>query len=261
MSSGSTSSTSSTPTPGSWDDVAKLGEYILDQLGRDHRSDNLLVHWVAHRLAEHMRTAETSDDPRERDAARDAAALLIAQLWQARGGWPQGWPPDAVRKFVEGVRPAAGQSYGEGVPQLPPWLSTLVELELLHREELTAWLNGALLEVGADELKRALDTAPDDAPEPAADLLDIQWQLRRHESAEEWIAVHAQEGEDPSRRADRARILERVLKGITERRAALIQRTVKDARRGQRRKPSIQGTRVVSTRRRGSGRRTGEAKR
>ena len=255
----STGSTSSTPTPDSWDDVAKLGEYILDQLGRDHRSDNLLVHWVAHRLAEQMRTAETANDPGERDAARDAAALLIAKLWQARGGWPRGWPPDAAREFVDAVRRTTGQSYAGDVGRLPPWLSTLVELEALHREERAAWLNAALIEVGADELRRAVEAAPDDAPEPQ-DLSDIHWQLRRHENAEEWIAAHKQEDEDPSRRTDRARILGRALEDIAARRMALIERTLKDARRGQRRKPSLQGHRTASPRRRGSRRRSGEAK-
>ena len=259
MSRRSTASTSSTPTLGSWDDLAKLGEYILDQLGRDRRSDNLLVHWVAHRLAEHMHTAETADDPRMRESARDAAALLIAQLWQARDGWPQGWPPDAVREFTDGVGRAAGRSHGEEVVQLPPWLSTLVELDALQSEERAAWLNGALLEVGAHELRRALEAAPDGAPE-TDDLADISWQLRRHENAEDWIAAHAQDGEDPSRRTDRARILERVLEDIAKRRAALIERTLKDARRGQRRKPSHQEIGGVSPRRRASRRRLGESK-
>jgi hypothetical protein len=254
-------SISSTPTPASWDDLANLGEYILDQLGRDSRSDNLLVHWVAHRLAEHIRTAQTADDSDERETASDAVALLIAQLWEARGGWPQGWPPDAVREFTEGVRRAAGQSYGVGreeAVRLPPWLSTLEELKSLHSEEGAAWLNAALVELDADDLRRALEAAPDDTPEPA-DLRDIRLQLRHHEEAENWVAAHAREGEDPSRRSDRARILGRVLEDIAEQRASLIERTLKDARRGQRRKPSPRGGGGASRHRRAAPRRSQQA--
>jgi hypothetical protein len=248
MSRASKPSTSSIPTLGSWDDLAKLGEYILAQLAHDPRSDNLLVHWVAHRLAENMQTAETADNPREREAARDAAALLIAQLWEARAGWPRGWPPDSVRHFVEGVERAAGSSYGEPT-RLPPWLSTLTELETLAREERAAWLNAALLEVGSEELRRALDAAPDSEPTPD-DLSDMRRQLLYHENAEEWIVESADEGEDPSRRADRARILERVLHDIAERRAALVKQTLKDARRGQRRKPAVRDLHLPASPRR-----------
>jgi hypothetical protein len=258
MSSESTAPTSSTLTANSWNDLAKLGEYILDQLGRDRRSEDLLVHWIAHRLAERLHTAETADDPGARDAARESAALLITQLWQARSGWPQGWPPDAVRKFADGVRGATGQSYpDEKVVPLPPWLSTLGELIALQSEEREAWVNGALLELDGDGLRRTLEVAPDDASEPT-DLSDIRRQLRRYEEAEDWIAAHAQDSEDASRRADRARILGRVLEGLAERRAELIERALKDARRGQRRKPALQGARSAAAR--GGGSRRGSRK-
>jgi hypothetical protein len=255
MSKGSTGSISSAPRLESWDDLTKLGEYILDQLGHDRRSDDLLVHWVAHQLAEHMQAAETADDPAERGAAREAAALLIAQLWRARGGWPQGWPPDAVQRFTHGVRHAVAQNHEEEIVQLPPWLSTLAEHAVLQWEERVAWTNAALLELGDDQLRQALEAAPDPAPEPA-DIGGISWQLSRYEKAEEWIADYAQEGEDPSRRKDRAEILGRVLTDISERRASLIERTLKDARRGQRRKPSLQAARIASTGIRGSLRRS-----
>jgi hypothetical protein len=166
----------------------------------------------------------------QRPARRDAAALLIATLWQARGGWPQGWPPDAVREVV-------GPTYGDETPRLPPWLSSLDDLEALHRAERAAWVDAALLEVGADTLRQALDAAPDD-PSQSTDLRDIQWQLRHYDEAEGRIAGLAHDDEEPSRRADRVRIHGRVLEDIAERRATLIERALKDARRGQRRKPS-----------------------
>lgn len=256
MSRASTASTSLTPTPVSFDDLATLGEYILAQLGLDRRSDNLLVHWVAHRLAERMQTAERAENPTERDTARDAAALLIAQLWQARGGWPQGWPPDAVHMFVDGVRTATGQSHGEESVRLPPWLSTLGELDALHQEERATWLDAALLELGADELEQALAAAPNETPEPD-DLSDIRWQVRHHAEAKDSIAARAKEGEDPARRTDRAQILERSLNDIAERRSSLIERTLADARRGLKRKPLRQAVRGTAPRRRRSRRRSG----
>ncbi len=236
MSNRSTGSTSSAPAPDSWDDLAKLGEYILDQLGRDRRSESLLVHWVAHTLAERMQAVSVASEPAEREAAREAASLLIARLWQARGGWPSGWPPDAVREFVDGIPRGKGGHFQEQAPaQLPPWLSTFGELDALQWEEREAWRNGALLEVGDGELRRALDAAT--ASSQASDLDDLRWQLRHHETAAEWFASHAEDGEDIGRRADRARVLERVLNDITARRAALFELTLNDARRGIRRKP------------------------
>jgi hypothetical protein len=209
------------------------------------------VHWIAHQLAEHLLLAETADSAEERDGAREAASLLIAQLWRARGGWPEGWPPDAVRQFAEGVRYATG-SRPQEQRQLPPWVSSLAEHAVLQWEEQAAWTYAALLEVGDTQLQRALDVAPDPAPEPS-DLDEIRWQLSRYEEAAGWIADHAQEGEDPSRRKDRAEILSRVLEDISERRAALIERTIRDTRGGQRRKPSPGAGRPASPGRRVQG--------
>lgn len=237
MSKRSTASTSSTPTAGSWADIAQLGQYILDQLGDDRRSENLLVHWVAHRLAEYMHAAEAATDPEERAASRDAAALLIARLWEARGGWPWGWPPQAVSKLFEGLRGGAAPFYDDEPVPLPPWLSSLGELDALAHEERTAWTYGALLELDGDQLRRALEAAPDNSSKDE-DVEQIREQLRFVEQAQEWIAELAKPNEDATRRADRAQILARVFTDIDERRALLLERALKDARRGQRRKPA-----------------------
>lgn len=248
MTRASTASTSSIPSAGSWGDISKLGEFILDQLGRDRPSETLLVHWVAHRLAEHMHTAETAEDSDERERARDAAALLIAELWQARGGWPYGWPPGSVQELVDAIRPSR-PDIGEPSVALPPWLSSLNQLSALHGEETDVWLKAALLELGDDGMHRAGEVAPVETPEPE-DLADIRWQLNQHDSAANWIAAHAREGEDPGRRADRARILERILQDISDRRSALIERALADARRGQRRKPAAPQARTATRRKR-----------
>ena len=121
MSRGSTRSTSSAPTEDSppWTDLSKLGEYIVAQLGDDRGDPNLLAHWIAHRLAEHLSEAENADEPEQQEAARVAAAALVPQLWRARAGWPWGWPPDAVKEFVEGVRAAHGRPLEEPRSSLP----------------------------------------------------------------------------------------------------------------------------------------------
>jgi hypothetical protein len=101
----STASTSTAPTVSSFDDLAALGKYILDLLGHDRRSEDLLAHWLAHRLAEHMQRAERARTKREREEARDAAALLITRLWETRGGWSRGWPPAALEMLEQAFGP------------------------------------------------------------------------------------------------------------------------------------------------------------
>jgi hypothetical protein len=234
MTSGSTASTSSTPSEVSWSDVAAGARYILDQLGPARHSDNLLVHWVAQRLAEYVAEAETASNDAIRDAARDKAALLVAQLWHARGGWPRGWPPDSAREFVDGIKNAQSRYYGDPGP-LPPWLSTLPALVGLEAEEKEAWVYAALLELDADELRRALDAFPEEEAD-SDEAQRMRWQLERHEHACEWIADQAQEGEDPAKRPQRAKILERVLADLAERRAALYDRALRDVRSGRSRK-------------------------
>lgn len=222
---------------GSWNDVAKLGEYILDQLGRDRRAGDLLVHWVAHYLAEQMCLASSTEDGSAREAARARSASLIAQLWNARGGWPEGWPPRAVQTFVTGVRGASGQIHRDkDQAPLPPWLATVGELDALHHAEQTAWLNAALLEVGIDELQAALDAAPA-ADSELDDLTDIRWQGDQHELAELWFSDHAEAGEDVTDRQDRTRVVRRVLEDVSTRRKALIDRSLEDSLHGQARVP------------------------
>ena len=162
-----------------------------------------------------------------------AAAALVPQLWRARAGWPWGWPPDAVKEFVEGVRAAHGRPLEEPRSSLP-WLASLPELQALHGEESEIWLYGALLELDASPLRAALDAAPASDAD-ADDVAKISWQLRTREEAERWFAEHAEQGERTTRRADRARILDRALGEIAQQRAALVKRALADARRGQRR--------------------------
>lgn len=250
MSKASTRSTSSVPTEDSppWTDLSKLGEYIVAQLGDERGDPNLLAHWIAHRLAEQLSEAENVHEPERQEAARAAAAALIPQLWGARRGWPWGWPPDAVKDLVEGVRATHGR---RAEPQSPhPWLATLSELEALHQEERRVWVYGALLELDATALQAALDAAlASDAN--ADDIATIRRQLRVHREAEQWLADRAEEGERTTRRADRARVFDRALTQIAEQRTALVERALAAARRGRRRAQSSASPRHGTTPTRG----------
>lgn len=238
MSSLSTASTSTAPTVGSFDDLSALGEYILDLLGRDRSSEDLLVHWVAHRLAEHMQRAERARTKRDREEARDAAALLITRLWETRAGWSTGWPPEATKLFKH----ALGRSdrWGEETSDepLPPWLSSLGTLDHLHHREQRVWIHAAFLELDNVAVRRAVEAAPEGLND-SEDLQSLRKQLEVADEAAAWIALQADEGEDPSRRADRAAILERVLAGIADERKTLVEQALKDTRRNQKRKPAV----------------------
>jgi hypothetical protein len=248
VSSPSTASTSTAPTVSSFDDLSDLGEYILDLLGRDRRSEDLLVHWVAHRLAEHMQRAERARTKREREGARDAAALLITRLWETRAGWSTGWPPGGTKLLDQ----ALGRSdpWGEAMNDepLPPWLSSLRTLDELHRREQRVWIHAAFFELDMVAVRRALEAAPERLDD-SEDLQSLRKQLAVADEAAAWIAPLADEGEDPSRRADRAAILERVLAGIADERKTLVEQALKDTRRNQKRKPAVPSSPSVRGRR------------
>ncbi len=227
-------STCLTPTEDS-KDWAKLGEYIVAQLGESRRGESLLAHWIAHQLAEHLSAAEDESDPERAKAAQAAAEALIPQLWSARLDWPCGWPPQAAQEFVDAI--SATQAFAHEEPGLTvPWLATLGELESLRGEEHQIWIYAALLELGVAGLRAALDAAPED--EEGEDVAYLRMQLRRVEEAQRWVGEHALEGERATRRADRALIFGRALADLARRRAALVERTLTDARRGSRRKRS-----------------------
>jgi len=232
---GSTASTSSNPTGDSppWTDLSKLGEYIVAQLDDERGRPNLLAHWIAHRLAEHLHEAENAAEPDQREAARAAAAVLVPQLWCARAGWPRGWPPDTAKDFLEAIDTARTRQLDKPRSSLP-WLATFGELEELRQAERKLWLYGALLELDASSLQAALDAAPESDAD-ADDIANLRWQLTRREEAEQWLAEHAQPADRTTRRVDRARALGRALAEVAEQRAVLVKRTLAQARRGQRR--------------------------
>lgn len=249
MSKTSTASTSTAPTVSSFDDVSALGEYILDLLGRDRRSEDLLVHWVAHRLAEHMQRSERARTKREREEARDAAALLITRLWETRAGWSTGWPPEALKMLEQALGPFDRWREQESPDEpLAPWVSTLDAIDELHQRELRVWLFAALLELDAAPLRRALEVAPEAGPEDS-DLQLLRRQVDAAEEAAAWIVALARKDEDPSRRADRVAILEREMAGIADERKRLVEQALKDTRRNQKRKRAGQsGARRSRTR-------------
>jgi hypothetical protein len=241
VSSPSIAPTSTAPTASSFDDLSALGEYILDLLGRDRRSEDLLVHWVAHRLAEHMQRAERARTKREREEAREAAALLITRLWETRAGWTMGWPPEALKMLERALGPFERWREEESADEpLAPWVSSLESVAELQRREYQAWLYAALLETDAAPLRRALEVAPKASLDDDSDLRLLRTQVDATEKAETWIMSLAAEGEDPSRRADRASILGRVLAGIADERNRIAEQALKDARRNQKRKRAVQ---------------------
>lgn len=242
MSRPSTASTSTAPTVSAFEDLSALGEYILDLLGRDRASENLLVHWVAHRLAEHMQRAEGARTRREREEARDAAALLITRLWETRAGWSSSWPPEALATLERALGPFDRWRKEEPADEpLPPWVSSLESITDLQRRESQAWLYAALLELDMAPLRRALEVAPHAGLDTDSDLQLLRREVDAAESAAKWIVSQATEDEDPSRRADRAAVLGRVLADIAEERNRLVEQALKDARRNQKRKRPSRG--------------------
>jgi hypothetical protein len=96
------------------------------------------------------------------------------------------------------------------------------------------------LELDAAPLRRARGGAG--SRTGGLDLRLLRRQVGAAERAATWIVSLAGEGEDPSRRADRASILGRVMAGIADERNRLVEQTLKDARRNQKRKRAVQSS-------------------
>lgn len=226
------------PSP-PWEELSKLGEYIVTQLG-DPYQQNLVVHWMAHQLAEYLKAEREPTSESERVGARRAATDLIIRLWQVPSHWPYGWPPleaSQLKQLLEDQEPR-WQRASSPDQRNEPWWDAALELDDLQRQELRICRYGAIAELDTDAVRTALDAAPasltDDGDD---DLAFMKRQLALRSSIDKWFAEHAQPGENPSRRSHRAQIIERELVSIDERRHDLIRRAAAHAQ-GYRRRSS-----------------------
>ena len=229
----STEPTSTDPTEPSppWGDLSRLGEYIVGQLGADPYQQDLAVQWMAHQLAEYLKTERESTRESERNKAREAATSLIPRLWEVRNHWPHGWPPPEASRLLHLLEPPArpARSRSDDPTPTEPWWSTAPELMELQREELMLWLFGAIVELDLDGIKAATRAA-ESVHDADDDLTFLGAQIDFRASADRWFAEHAQAGENVARRAHRAQIIERELVKITKKRDDLIRRSLAGAR-------------------------------
>lgn len=236
-STGSTS-TSQTEPSAPWEDLSKLGEYIVAQLG-DPYGENLVVHWMAHQLAEYLKSERDAESESERTVAREAASSLIIRLWQARSHWPSGWPPpeaSKLKQLLEDPAPRWERVSSAGASG-EPWWDAVSDIEELHREEMRIYLYGAIAELDIDAIGAALDAANRLDAADGDDLAFMRTALELRGSTDAWFAEHAQPRENPSRRAHRARIIEREIAKIDKRRHDMLRRATAHAR-SYRRRPS-----------------------
>jgi hypothetical protein len=229
MSRRSTASTSSNLTDQSppWEDLSRLGEYLIAQLGDPYHQD-LLAHWMAHQLAEFIQTERDAASESERLAARSAASDLIPRLWEARRHWPSGWPPPEASKLRQLLEQLEPNSLRGSRPDVEgePWWDALSEIQELHREEMRIYLHGAIAELEITAIAAALAAAHDIDATTEEDLEFMRTAVELRGSTDEWFVEHAQHGEKPTRRSHRAQIIEREIANIDERRHHLLGRAV-----------------------------------
>ncbi|WP_432927731.1 hypothetical protein ACQPZZ_00055 [Microbispora sp. CA-135349] len=144
----SISSTLSAESPSADDNVARLGEQILNDFGDVH-TNNTLTRWLAHHTAALIAAADQATAAGEPDAAARAAdaRAAILQLWDHRSAWPVGWPPPRAVKIVQ---------LFDDLPDLndPRWHRTpaLTRLHDLHHHILAALVDLATL--GGENLEQ-----------------------------------------------------------------------------------------------------------
>lgn len=133
-----------------WGDVVRLGELIVEELGLTDSTDTL-GRWMAHRLADLMKSAESAAKEAEREKARQAASDLIIALWDHRAGWPNGWPPRATAALSRDKSRFARREEPTG----SPWLDSLSELSQLQAREREIWTDLGLLDFDVESERRA----------------------------------------------------------------------------------------------------------
>ena len=152
MTEGNRESTSSEATGGSKQptDVVALGHRIVKELDLEQTTDTL-ARWMAHRLAELIRLQETSRSDRRRKPAAREAEELVLRLWRHRTAWPHGWPPAGAASLLEALRLDNGVHSNETI--VDPRLRLIPRLERLHRRELRAWIDVAVADYDAAEVR------------------------------------------------------------------------------------------------------------
>jgi hypothetical protein len=148
---------------------------------------------MAHRVAELMDLAEHARTKSAReDAARECESLIL-RLWERRTSWPNGWPPPTAAAALERLSsaeegPGEFGFYRQRVVDKGErtWLDTLPLIADLHRKELDAWRDAALINLDISEMSEWLEKHREDLSDHDRDALEQlvegrQWALRRLE--------------------------------------------------------------------------------
>jgi len=155
-------------------DVLELGRTIVRQLKLEQTGD-VLAKWMAHHLAELIKTAEIGDATEKRDA-EDRAVELTLKLWSRRRDLPK--PADPLSEYRDAIK-----VLGRMLPSADPWSRFRragSQDELLHGmfSAMAQLVMGGLLLTRGDDV-RAIENAERIAlSEEETFLLDIlnTWQ-------------------------------------------------------------------------------------
>lgn len=138
-----------------WQDQVRLAHLIKQELGNEHRN-GVLGRWMAQRVAELMRRAETLTEPIAKEAAERECQDLIMRLWESRASWPSGGPLGAVLPTLNVLLAEA--------PDYRRWRSQPEEGQPL------GWIT-ELLQLQRKELRRFCLAMRDQFPAPTMDAL------------------------------------------------------------------------------------------
>lgn len=174
-----------------WPDVVNLGHAILRELQLSD-TNNTLVRWMAHYIAEVMDRAERADESGTRESAQRECADLIIRLWDTRQRWPHNIAP--LSKVVPLIEKALSEyKYSRQHPKdnHTDWIAALEHLNSLQSKEMMLCWQGIFLQLSpeevAEEIKKAkaFGVALDPTEQKILELLEI---------AHDWIEKSHSEG-------------------------------------------------------------------
>jgi hypothetical protein len=119
-----------------WQEQARLAHLITQELGNEHRN-GVMGRWMAQRVAELMRRAETTADPVAKEAAERECQDLVIRLWESRESWPSDGPLGSVLPTLNALlAKAPDYRHWRSQPEENQPVGWITQLLQLQRKEL-----------------------------------------------------------------------------------------------------------------------------
>jgi hypothetical protein len=152
----------------SWTKITTLGKRIALQLDLEDDND-LLAHWMSHRIAELIAAGE-HEGPNREQIKRECTDLIL-RVWEHRSHWPKGWPPPAAAELLQALDDSHPATRRRRIPKMTSWLDGLSKLRKLHDREDSVWRKASIASLDIQQELMWLTNDPDSLSEDQKNTL------------------------------------------------------------------------------------------